>query len=66
MLLNDPEQNGLFRPARFIHACGAALALIYTKRINPEKYKNIAAIVCGGSGVTLERLEDWKNKVGIL
>lgn len=47
-------------------ACGAALSLLYSKRINPQQYKNIVVIVCGGSGVSLQRLEDWKKQFGIM
>lgn len=46
-------------------ACGAALSLIYTGIIKPRSYKNVLIIVCGGSGVTRELLEEWKIRFGI-
>lgn len=42
-------------------ACGAALSLLYSKKINPQQYKNIVVIVCGGSGVSLKLLDKWKD-----
>ncbi len=44
-------------------ACGAALALIYDMPQDLKAYRKIAVVVCGGSGVTLELLEQWKAKV---
>lgn len=46
-------------------ACGAALSLIYTNKINPQIYKKILVIVCGGCGVTRSHMEEWKTKVEI-
>ncbi len=44
-------------------ACGATLAALY----NPIDFlidkKNILVIVCGGTGVELEKLREWKQKM---
>ena len=50
-------------------ACGAALAALYGDTIPklqkagklPEKLTNIVAILCGGSGVNLETIDQWKK-----
>lgn len=47
-------------------ACGAALSLIYTGKINFRSYQNVLVIVCGGCGVTIRLMEDWKIKFGIM
>ena len=45
-------------------ACGATLSTLY----NPIEFlmdkKNILVIVCGGSGVTIDKMNDWKIKMG--
>jgi len=52
------EQRLLVEPA-----CGAALAAVYG-RANPlEGLAPIVVIVCGGAGVSLTLLEEWKKKV---
>lgn len=43
-------------------ACGAALSLIYDKKIDAETYKKIIVIVCGGSGVTRSLLKQWETQ----
>jgi len=44
-------------------ACGATLSTLY----NPIEFlmdkKNILVIVCGGSGVTIDKMNDWKIKM---
>lgn len=44
-------------------ACGAALALIYERFIDPNRYKKVLVIVCGGSGVTQKLLQTWEAKI---
>ncbi len=44
-------------------ACGAALAPLYLKRASLQEFRSIAVIVCGGNGVTLELLNQWKKAV---
>lgn len=46
-------------------ACGAALSLLYERKIDPQTYKNIVVVVCGGSGVTRDLIDVWKEKVGL-
>lgn len=46
-------------------ACGAALSLIYTGKIDPKIYKKIVVIVCGGSGVSRSLMDEWVRKVGL-
>lgn len=41
-------------------ACGAALALLYDQHSVLKEFKTIVVIVCGGSGVSLGLLQDWK------
>ncbi len=43
-------------------ACGAALALLYEGLV-PDSFKNIAVIVCGGCGVSLELLQQWQSQL---
>lgn len=47
-------------------ACGAALSLIYERKIDSNKHKKIVVIVCGGSGVTRDLMQEWATKTGIL
>lgn len=51
-------------------ACGAALSAVYSNILPSLKNKgrlqelaNAVVIVCGGSGVTLKRLQEWRNIV---
>ena len=46
-------------------ACGAALALIYSNKINAQIYQKILVVVCGGSGVTRRLMEEWKTQLRI-
>ncbi len=46
-------------------ACGAALSLIYERKIDPRIYHNIVVIVCGGSGVTRALMQEWARKTGV-
>lgn len=43
-------------------ACGAALAIAYEKDPILANYDKIVIIVCGGSGVSLSLLNEWKSK----
>ena len=51
-------------------ACGATLAAAYgstlqtlqDKGLLPHKMENIVVIVCGGSGVSLDMLAQWKKE----
>lgn len=44
-------------------SCGAALAAVYSNsRINVERYKHIAVLVCGGRGFSLENLNAFKEQ----
>jgi L-serine/L-threonine ammonia-lyase len=54
------DHNILVEPA-----CGAALALVYEKIVDPNLYQNIVVIVCGGKGVNLNLLEKWSEKLGL-
>ena len=50
-------------------SCGASLAALYGDTVKtlqregtlPSDLKNVVVIVCGGSGVTLETVIQWKN-----
>lgn len=44
-------------------ACGAALAAVYGQAGPLEGIAPIVVIVCGGAGVSLALLEEWKKKV---
>ncbi len=44
-------------------ACGASLAAIYEKAEILNEFKSILVIVCGGSGVNLEMLNKWQQKL---
>ena len=54
-------------------ACGAALASIYAGVIQklqaeeklPKKLGPVIIVVCGGYGVNNERIEEWKQQVGL-
>jgi L-serine/L-threonine ammonia-lyase len=52
------EQRVLVEPA-----CGAALAAVYGWAEPLEDLAAIVVIVCGGAGVSLALLEEWKKKV---
>ena len=44
-------------------ACGATLSALY----NPIEFlmdkKNILVVVCGGAGVMIDKMNDWKQKL---
>jgi L-serine/L-threonine ammonia-lyase len=44
-------------------ACGAALSAVYDRAAPLEGHQPVVVIVCGGAGVSLKLLEDWKNQV---
>jgi L-serine/L-threonine ammonia-lyase len=44
-------------------ACGAALASIYDRLIDSDKYKKVLVVVCGGNGVTTSLLQEWKHNL---
>ena len=52
-------------------SCGVTLAAIYgdtipelqTKGRLPSKLENIVVIVCGGSGVNLDTIQQWKTQI---
>jgi L-serine/L-threonine ammonia-lyase len=44
-------------------ACGAALAAVYGQAEPLEGLAPIVVIVCGGAGVSLKLLDEWKKKV---
>jgi L-serine/L-threonine ammonia-lyase len=46
-------------------ACGAALSIVYDKNPVLKQFKNIVVVVCGGSGVSLALLQQWKEKFQI-
>lgn len=51
-------------------ACGASLAAVYGDSINvlqeegklPQKLQNIVVIVCGGNGVNLDTIHQWRTQ----
>lgn len=43
-------------------ACGAALAIVYDQPKILERFNTVVVIVCGGSGVSLELLNEWKKQ----
>lgn len=46
-------------------ACGASLALVYEQFSILKQFHSIVVIVCGGGGVSLPLMQEWKTKVGI-
>jgi L-serine/L-threonine ammonia-lyase len=44
-------------------ACGAALSAVYGRAAPLEGLEPVVVIVCGGAGVSLALLNEWKNKV---
>jgi L-serine/L-threonine ammonia-lyase len=45
-------------------ACGAALAAVYGRAAPLEGLQPIVVIVCGGAGVSLRLLDEWKKRFG--
>lgn len=46
-------------------ACGAALAVLYSPRLREGVKGPIVVEVCGGSGVNLELLQQWKEQLSL-
>lgn len=46
-------------------ACGAALSLIYERLIDPNRFRKIVVIVCGGSAVTRALMQEWSTTFGL-
>ena len=48
-------------------ACGAALASVYSRRLEEEmrRYREVAVVVCGGGAVTVDLLLQWKKTLGL-
>lgn len=44
-------------------ACGAALATVYEQADFFADKENVVVVVCGGVGVTLERLAEWREQL---
>ena len=54
-------------------ACGAALSAVYSNVLQKlkdagqvEELADVIVIVCGGSGVSLTKLQEWRKSVGIV
>jgi hypothetical protein len=54
-------------------ACGAALSAVYSNVLPKlkdegklQELTDVVVIVCGGSGVSLAKLQEWKDIVGIV
>lgn len=45
-------------------ACGASLAVVYGSHERIQQLRNVVVVVCGGIGVDLQRLLDWKQHTG--
>lgn len=50
-------------------ACGAALSAVYCNVLQSLKDKgeleeltNVVVVVCGGSSISLAKLQEWKNE----
>jgi L-serine/L-threonine ammonia-lyase len=50
-------------------ACGAALSVVYSPRLRAEYLQDIKGPivieVCGGSGVNVSLLQEWKEQFGV-
>lgn len=46
-------------------ACGAALAVVYQNLPVLQAFRAPLVVVCGGIGVDLAKLEDWKNQFNL-
>ena len=46
-------------------ACGASLALAYSRPENLAKAETVVIIVCGGIGITLDKIRQWKESYAI-
>lgn len=55
-------------------SCGASLAAVYGDSIRelqqegtlPQKLKDVVIIVCGGNGVNLDAIQQWRTEYNIL
>ena len=47
-------------------SCGAALSPVYENDPILKDYKNIVVIACGGSGVSIDLIDHWKNELNLL
>ena len=52
------DQRVLVEPA-----CGAALAAVYDRSAELERFKSVLVIVCGGSATTVEQLQQWAQEL---
>ncbi|MDQ7785148.1 MAG: pyridoxal-phosphate dependent enzyme [Desulfomonilaceae bacterium] len=46
-------------------ACGASLAAVYDKAAPLEGRQPIVVIVCGGAGVSIQLINEWKKQFGL-
>ena len=53
-------------------ACGAALSAVYCNvlqclkdKSELHKLNDVVVVVCGGSGVSLNKFQEWKKEFGI-
>lgn len=48
-------------------ACGATLSLMYSEKVRDRvigsKVKSVLIVVCGGSGVSLEKVNGWLSSL---
>jgi L-serine/L-threonine ammonia-lyase len=42
-------------------ACGASLALAYSRPASLARAESVAIIVCGGMGITLDKIQQWRE-----
>jgi L-serine/L-threonine ammonia-lyase len=49
-------------------ACGASLSVVYNEELRNKylnNYKKVIVLVCGGSGVSIELVNKWKDMFNI-
>ena len=51
--------------AVFCYHCGASLAVPYSRPQVLNAARSVVIIVCGGIGVDLAKLRQWKNSYGM-
>lgn len=44
-------------------SCGATLSLLYDNQQYLEAYQSVLVIVCGGAGVTMQKLQTWDQEL---
>lgn len=44
-------------------ACGAALTAVYNKTAVIKRFNSVLVIVCGGIGVTIDKLRSWQHQL---